>query len=454
MKNICLLLFSQLIFSQLQVSAFYPTFGASGNYFGRKVEINNNEVVVSSGFNNSFNQLGKVYVFDFTNNNLIQTDVLIESDVSGTDRFGNSIAKENDKIAVGAPNQGANNSNLGAVYLYKKTNGNYQFHQKITSVNNTTNDNFGRYVKLFDNRLYISSKNNVYLFDLVNNIWTLTQTLSVANETDLGTKIEVSNNQLLISSGHYNGYNSAKIYSFNMVNNLWNYQSTFNYNPNQIFNFKLFNSQLYIVDDTTGLVSIYDFSNNNWVLNASFQIPLNDQIYDEIVVNNENIFLGSNTYMLQMSRKFALLHYKKVNGIWTSQAPIYSNETNAQIDDFFGSSLALEGNNLIIGCPGEFSPGPTQTGRAYYADTTLSLEENFLNSFYFYPNPTKDILHIENEFIDKIESVSIFQIDGKRIATIKSGFEAIDLTNLTKGAYFFKILFHNNEIITRKIIKK
>ena len=69
-------------FSQLQVSAFYPTFGASGNYFGRKVEINNNEVVVSSGFNNSFNQLGKVYVFDFTNNNLIQTDVLIESDVS------------------------------------------------------------------------------------------------------------------------------------------------------------------------------------------------------------------------------------------------------------------------------------------------------------------------------------------------------------------------------------
>lgn len=116
--------------------------------------------------------------------------------------------------------------------------------------------------------------------------------------------------------------------------------------------------------------------------------------------------------------------------------------------------MALEGNNLIIGCPGEFSPGPTQTGRAYYADTTLSLEENFLNSFYFYPNPTKDILHIENAFIDKIESVSIFQIDGKRIATIKSNFEAIDLTNLTKGAYFFKILFHNNEIITKKIIKK
>ena len=64
MKNICLLLFSQLVFSQLQVSFFYPTFGASGNYFGKKVEINNYEIVVSSGFNNSFNQLGKVYVFD------------------------------------------------------------------------------------------------------------------------------------------------------------------------------------------------------------------------------------------------------------------------------------------------------------------------------------------------------------------------------------------------------
>ena len=453
MKNIYLLLFSQLIFSQLQVNSFYPTFGASGNYFGRKVDINNNEVVVSSGFNNSFNQLGKVYVFDFNNNNLIQTDVLIESDVSGLDRFGSSISKENDKIAIGAPNQGANNSNLGAVYLYQKINGNYQFHQKIVSVNNTNNDTFGRYVKLFDNRLYISSKNNVYVFDLVNSVWTLSQTLSIVNETDLGTKIEVSNNHLLISSGHAYGYN-GKIYNFNLVNNIWTYQSTFDYSSNQIFNYKLYNSQLYILDDASGLVSIYDFSNNNWVLNSSFQIPLNDQIYDEIVLNNETLFLGSNAYMLQMSRKFPLLYYKKVNGVWTSQAPIYSNETNAQADDFFGSSLALEGDKLIIGCPGEYSPGPSQTGRAYYVNTSLSLEENFLNSFYFYPNPTKDILHIENDFIDKIESVSIFQIDGKKIATIKSNFETIDLTNLTKGAYFFKILFHNNEIITRKIIKK
>jgi hypothetical protein len=116
--------------------------------------------------------------------------------------------------------------------------------------------------------------------------------------------------------------------------------------------------------------------------------------------------------------------------------------------------MALEGDKLIIGCPGEYSPGPSQTGRAYYVDTTLSLEDNFLSTFYFYPNPTKDILHIENDFIDKIESVSIFQIDGKKVATIESNFESIDLTNLTKGAYFFKISFDNNEIITRKIIKQ
>ena len=94
------------------------------------------------------------------------------------------------------------------------------------------------------------------MFDLDNNVWTLSQTLSVANESNLGTKIEVSDNQLLISSGHYNGYNSTKIYNFNLVNNLWNYQSTFNYYPNQIFNSKLYNYQFYIVDDTSGLVTI------------------------------------------------------------------------------------------------------------------------------------------------------------------------------------------------------
>ncbi|WNM18111.1 T9SS type A sorting domain-containing protein [Flavobacterium capsici] len=449
MKNIYFLLFTQVIFSQLQLASFYPTSGASGGFFGSSMAIDGNEIVSSTvSINGTLTQVGKVYVFNKIGNQIIQSQTLFENDVLHTDVYGNSVDIENDRIAVGAPRQGLNSSNTGAVYMYKKVNGNYQFHQKILSITNDQDDRFGTKVKIFNNRLYIGSNNNFYVYDLVNDDWILSQTITLPNVNSLGfAKILVSNNQLLISSlsnGLY--YNT-----FELSNNQWVYQNSQNFNTS--LGLFLYDSKIYVVQPQQFLINIYEFSNDNWVLNSSFNYTPTDQMFDKIVVNDSNIFLGSNSYILQMARKFPVKYFKKDNNNWLEQPNLYGQEPFSGFDDYFGSNIILEGDSLIIAATFEYSFVPVPTGRSYYADTTLSLNDNIPNSFYFYPNPTKDFLHLEDSFINEVRSISVFQIDGKMINTINSNFESIDLRNLTKGVYFLKILFNNDSIITKKVIK-
>ena len=459
MKNIYLLLFTQLIFSQLQLNSFYPTSNVSGLSFGNKVDINNNEVIASSASSISINQGGRVYVFSVNSNNLNLFDVLIEPDVTNNDLFGSSLSIENQKIAVGAPNQGANFSSIGAVYMYKKVGANYQLVQKILSINNTTNDKFGRFVKLFNDRLYISAKESVYVYDFNGTIWTLTQTITIAGITTLGNKIEVDNTKLIISSSSSNdGISNYTIHNYSSIvnSNQWVFENSANIGLNESdygIDFKLYNSQLYVVKNTSKQVSIYDFISNSWELSSTFNFFQSDQVYDEIVVSDTDLFLGSNWYVLQMTRKFPVLHFKKIDTIWTAQPSISSNEINSQVDDYFGSSMAVQGNQLVIGCKGERNGSSFPYGKVYFGDTLLGLEANDLNAFYFYPNPTKEYLHLNNDFLDEIKSISIYQIDGKIVSNINSNFEKIDIRNFKNGAYFMKIQFKNNIIITKKIVK-
>lgn len=456
MKYLYILLFSQLIFAQLPVTSFYPTFDASGLGFGSKVDIQNNTAIVSSISNPMPGMIAKVYVFSTIGTSVSQTDVLHEADVATNDNFGNSISIENLNIAVGAINQSVNFSNSGSVYLYRMGNATSQFIQKISSINNTENDHFGRYVKLFNDRLYVSASNSVHVFDFNGTIWNLTQTISVPNTIGFGYKIEVDNVNLIISSSNNDFWvDNYTIHTYSNIgdSNLWAYENSMNISAQTVNNnldYKLFNGKLYVTNNSLKKVIIYENNAFNWVEDSSFEYIDTDQVYDKIVVNEDNIFLGSSYYIFQLERKYPVLHYKKVNTIWTEQTPITSNAPTG-LDDYFGSSMAIDGEQLLIGCGGETNG--LRLGKAYLTNTTLGINENSFKSFNFYPNPTKDYLFVNETFISEIETISIFQIDGKLLEKINSNFEIIDIKNLSVGTYFVKILFKDNNSISRKVIK-
>jgi hypothetical protein len=72
-------------------------------------------------------------------------------------------------------------------------------------------------------------------------------------------------------------------------------------------------------------------------------------------------------------------------------------------------------------------------------------------NIYFYPNPTSGLLRVHSEIIHEQLEISIFNITGQKIDTVKNKTE-INISHLKKGTYFISIKM-NETINTEKIIK-
>lgn len=83
--------------------------------------------------------------------------------------------------------------------------------------------------------------------------------------------------------------------------------------------------------------------------------------------------------------------------------------------------------------------------------STVGLNEHNLSNFNIYPNPALNQLTIETELA--ISNVSIVDITGRTVTTINHSTKLIDVSDLTNGVYFLKII-NEEGIITEKFIKK
>lgn len=83
---------------------------------------------------------------------------------------------------------------------------------------------------------------------------------------------------------------------------------------------------------------------------------------------------------------------------------------------------------------------------------TLSLEDNvdLDNLINIYPNPTEGMLNIKSQ--NKINAIIVYTTLGKIVKISRSS--NINLTSLPKGLYLLKMVTENNNIITKKIIKR
>jgi hypothetical protein len=88
---------------------------------------------------------------------------------------------------------------------------------------------------------------------------------------------------------------------------------------------------------------------------------------------------------------------------------------------------------------------------------TLSSENFELNNVFVYPNPSKGIFNIS---LGKLQptGIEVYDLTGKKVYAKNeiaiSNFETkIDLSNVTQGIYFVKII-DNNQSTVKRIIKE
>ncbi|HBD26650.1 T9SS type A sorting domain-containing protein [Flavobacterium sp.] len=472
MKKVILLLLTTVSFYGQILERITPTNASNVYSFGDAISHFNNDFVIG-GYDGILPTGNfRYYAFEKNINGFVQNQIIACPEIG--QNFGTSLDIENDFLFIGSPNNSYLIQNGGAVYIYKKTAGIWNFLTKIQPSNLSTDEQFGTSVHVYNNQVFIgainydsngnATDNNgaIYVFDKSGDSFTFNQIISVNYNKNLGQFIDIENNFMICTNTNStNG--ETNVLSYEKQSNSWNLVNNFNVgnlgeNKNLKVNYS--NNQLFVSKDgwpnsnpITRGIEIYNLQGNNWVYETIFNHAIGD--YTEASINVENnimVVSALGFYILQMERKNTSVYYKKINNNWTFMNTLMGQ--SGVDDDNFGYLNKIKGNVIVFGNSQEIwgSPFGPINGGAYSLDTTLSSQAFDLEKINIFPNPVKEVLLIENPNNLQIKQITLIDANG-RILYSSSSLSSIDFSGFSSGIYFLKTNFEDGNIYTKKILK-
>lgn len=177
--------------------------------------------------------------------------------------------------------------------------------------------------------------------------------------------------------------------------------------------------------------------------------PMGDEIINNYCSSADIIKLSSGG--LYISNCESIFVYNEIDNVWTKlENDIVDSGVIASFNDLFYESNSGTLINVLGWLGGEDCSGITAIE---YTPENLSTNQNQVEKFDLFPNPTQNELHISNS--DKINKIEIYDLSGKLVwrKTYESkqtdGLK-IDVSEYSRGVYLLKI----NEEKTYKFIKE
>lgn len=131
--------------SWIEVAKLIAADAAMDDRFGAEVAVDGDRLVVSAhGDDDNGAQSGSAYVFSRQSSGAwTQTAKLMANDGATTDRFGNSVAIDQDTVAVGALKADGNQVDSGAVYIFERTGTSWTQTTKLVDASGLNLDQLG-----------------------------------------------------------------------------------------------------------------------------------------------------------------------------------------------------------------------------------------------------------------------------------------------------------------------
>jgi|GEM_PF-1793043 len=451
-------------------------FGGSGSFNDTEIVVAGQDAMPPIG-------VSKLYLFN-TDSSGITPNGTIDSP-EANQNFGGAIEMTDDYLFVGSIRNNTNVENGGAVYVFKKVNGNWEYLLKIQPSTQHENDYFGTNIKGHNNQLFITAfgydengdaainDGAVYIYNQSGDTFSLQQTLAgVSGNSGFGTLLEIENDMLVTTST-----NSTDdfITTFNVDNLNWELINSslmpnvsFVYNPElrllhsdrvSLSNGKLY---LYHLNDTENdflglkMIKIYNWSDieAEWNFVEDFVFQEGDYYKYKVKVEGNNMFIvPTGDYILMVERKNPVFHFVYENGSW-SYVNTYIGMSPFPNDNF-GHFTLVKGNKVLFGNPTEYWTQPVMAanGGAYMLDVTLGINEFETSNFIVYPNPTDGIVKIYSNN-SEVASIEIYDGIGKKVFENNSNVSEIDITHLNSGIYFCRITTFDNSVNYQPILKR
>ncbi|MEA1953193.1 MAG: hypothetical protein U9O24_02240 [Campylobacterota bacterium] len=330
--------------SWIQTSKLIASDADADDFFGSSVAISGETAIVGAyQDDDNGSKSGSAYIFTKdVNGSWMQTSKLIASDADAEDYFGYSVSISGDIAIIGAyGNDDGIITNTGSAYIFTKdSNGSWMQTSKLTASQPARDDEFGNSVAISGELAIVgaygdddngSNSGSAYIFlrDDSGDDWSQTDKLTASDadtEDSFGSSVAISGETIIIGAirNDDNGSNSGSAYIFTRdTNESWKQTSKLiasDANTSDYFGYSVAISGNHIVVSTYG--------------------------------NDDNGSASGAAYIFS----------RNSNDKWIEASKFIASDADAE--DYFGYSVAISGEAVIIGAVGNDDNG-SFTGSAY-----------------------------------------------------------------------------------------
>jgi len=349
--------------------------------FGVSVAVSGDTVVVGASFedssatgvdgdqgNNSVSGSGAVYVFTRSGTTWSQQAYLKASNTGQSDLFGTSVAISGDTVVVGAYSEDSSATGVdgdqsdnsfpgsGAVYVFTRSGTTWSQQAYLKASNPDINDEFGRSVAVSGDTVVVGahledsnatgidgtqsdnsafSSGAVYVFTRSGTTWSQQAYLKATNSfngDEFGKSIAISGNSVVVGAGKEDS--NATGVGGNQSNN---------------------------TASASGAVYVFTRSGMMWSQQAYLKASnteTNDQFGSSVAISSDTVVVGALTEDSNAtgvdgtqsdntaSNSGAAYVFTRNGTTWSQQA--YLKASNTASNDFFGGSVAIFGNLVVV----------------------------------------------------------------------------------------------------------
>jgi hypothetical protein len=364
---------------------------AAGDNFGSAVAISGDTAVVGVTFDDDSGlQAGSAYVFIRRGNTWSQQGKLVASDAVAFDNFGNAVAISGNTVVVGA--YLADDDDPGSAYVFSRSGSNWSQQAKLTGSNTKAFDHFGNSVAISGDTVVVGAAleddggteaGSAYVFTRRSSLWSQQARLTASDAgafDNFGNSVAIHGDTVVIGAvfDDDGGNNSGSAYVFTRNGAIWNPQGKLTASDraegDNFGHSVAISGEMVVIGATSGDGSITDsgsayvFTRNGGTWSQQEElIPSDGELFDDfgnsVAISGETLVIGATFDDDGGSGSGSAYVFSFSGGSWSQQAKLTAPD--AAVGDFFGGSVAVSGDTVVIGVERDDEGGNDNSGSVY-----------------------------------------------------------------------------------------
>ncbi|MEM7531345.1 MAG: SdrD B-like domain-containing protein [Chloroflexota bacterium] len=361
----------------LELQKILSSDGAASDRFGSSMALSGDTLLIGAyrDDDNGSNS-GSAYVFVRSGNTWSEQQKLLPSDGAANDQFGENVALDGDTALIGAYQDDDNGSNSGSAYVFTRSGNTWSQQQKLLPSDGAADDWFGYSLALDGDTLLIGAyedddngtdSGSAYVFTRSGSTWSEQQKLlssDGAADDRFSSSVALDGDTLLIGAyrDEDNGTNSGAAYVFTRSGSTWSEQqkllpsdgdATDRFGENVALHGDTALIGVWRDDDngtSSGAAYVFTRSGSTWSEQQKL-LPSDgdtgDIFGERVALSGDTALIGAHEDDDNGSDSGAAYVFRRSGNTWSEESKLLAPD--GVDDDFFGSSVVLEGDTALIG---------------------------------------------------------------------------------------------------------